>query len=480
MDRDGLVEKLVQILGPGRVVTSYEELLVYECDGLTINKALPEVVVLPETTEEVQAIVRLATRSHVPFVARGAGTGLSGGALPVEGGILISLVRMNRILEVDTANRRAVVQPGVVNQDLNDEVAPLGLHFAPDPSSQQACTIGGNVAENAGGPHTLKYGVTTNHVLGLEVVLPDGSLVSLGGKAEGMSGYDLISLLVGSEGTLGIVTSIIVKLTNLPEAVETILAMFDSMEAASRAVSTLISQGIVPATVELMDRLTIEAVEDYAHAGYPKDAEAILLIEVDGLREEVKEEAKVVAEICREGGARRIRKAKSEEERARIWQGRKKAFGAFGRISHSYYTMDGVIPRSKLPQVLPRVYDIGRRHGLRVANVFHAGDGNLHPIILFDERNEDQLQRALAMSREILEVCVEAGGTLSGEHGIGLEKMDIMPLVYAPEDLEVMKKVKRAFDPEGLSNPGKMFPGEEEVRMPLLRVPPSLETESES
>lgn len=478
MERDALVEELVRILGPEKVIAEYEELLVYECDGLTINRALPEVVVLPETTEEVQTIVRLADSGHVPFVARGAGTGLSGGALPLNGGILISMVRMNRVLEVDAANLRAIVQPGVVNQELNDQIQPLGLHFAPDPSSQESCTLGGNVAENAGGPHTLKYGVTTNHVLGLKVVLPDGSVTDIGGKAEASPGYDLISLLVGSEGTLGIVTEIVVRLTRLPEAVETVMAVFDSMEAASGTVSTVISRGVVPATVELMDRVTLGAVEDYAHAGYPKDAEAVLLIEVDGAREGVEEEAREVAELCREGGARTVRMAESDDERTRLWRGRKKAFGAFGRISRSYYTLDGVIPRSKLPEVLPRVYEIGERYGLRVANVFHAGDGNLHPIILFDERDEDQLHKALRMSREILKVCVETGGTLSGEHGIGLEKVDIMGLVYSPHDIEAMKKVKRAFDPRNICNPGKVLPGEE-VEMPIRRVPASLQTGSE-
>lgn len=477
MERDSLIEELVRILGRERVLADYEELLVYECDGLTINKALPDVVVLPETTEEVQAIVRLAGRMRVPFVARGAGTGLSGGALPLKGGILLSLVRMNRIVAVDAANLRAVVQPGVVNQVLNDEVQPLGLHFAPDPSSQQSCTLGGNVAENAGGPHTLKYGVTTNHVLGLKVVLPDGNVVDIGGKAEVGPGYDLISLLVGSEGTLGIVTEIVVRLTKLPEAVETIMAVFDSVEAASRAVSAIISKGMVPATVELMDRVTLGAVEDYAHAGYPKDAEAVLLIEVDGLRERVEEEARQIAPLCKENGARTVRTAESEDERERLWQGRRKAFGAFGRISRSYYTLDGVIPRSKLPEVLPRVYEIGEQYGLRVANVFHAGDGNLHPIILFDERDADQLHKALEMSREILKICVEAGGTLSGEHGIGLEKLDIMGLVYTPQDLEAMKRVKRAFDPQDLCNPGKVLPGED-VEMPLRRVPAAFLTGS--
>jgi glycolate oxidase len=478
MDRKALVEELTSILGRDRVIADYEELLVYECDGLTINKAMPDVVVLPESTEEVQAIVRLANRLDVPFLARGAGTGLSGGALPLRGGIVISMVRMNRILEVDPANRIAIVQPGVINQQLSDSVRHLGLHFAPDPSSQQSCTIGGNVAENAGGPHTLKYGVTTNHVLGLEMVLPDGEVVSLGGKAEDRVGYDLVGVVVGSEGTLGIVTKVMVRLTPLPEAVRTILAIYDSVEAATDTVSTIIAKGIIPATVEMMDRVTLGAVEDYIHAGYPKDAEAVLLIEVDGLREGVERRAAVIVDVCRRKGAREVRVAESEEERELLWQGRKRAFGAFGRVSRSYYTLDGVIPRSKLPEVLPKVYEIGRRYGLRVANVFHAGDGNLHPIILFDERDKDQVRKTLKASKEILRCCVEAGGTISGEHGIGLEKMEVMRLVYSPEDMEAMKRVKRAFDPRGLCNPGKIFPGDERMEMPILRVPAGLRAEA--
>lgn len=475
MDRKTLVKELESILGQERVISDYEDLLVYDCDGLTINKAVPDVVVLPESTEEVQAIVCLANRMEVPFVARGAGTGLSGGALPLRGGIVISLVRMNRILEVDAANRRAVVEPGVVNQQLSEAVRPLGLHFAPDPSSQQSCTIGGNVAENAGGPHTLKYGVTTNHVLGLEVVLPDGEVVFLGGKAEDGAGYDLVGLMVGSEGTLGIVTKVVVRLTPMPEALNTILAIYDSLDAATQTVSSIIAGGIIPAAVEMMDRVTLGAVEDYIQAGYPRDAEAVLLIEVDGLREGVERRAGTVVETCRKMGAREVRVARGEEQRALLWQGRKRAFGAFGRISRSYYTLDGVIPRSKLPEVLPKVYEVGRRYGLRIANVFHAGDGNLHPIILFDERDIDQVRRTLQAAGDILRLCVEAGGTISGEHGIGLEKMEAMKLVFSPEDMESMKRVKRAFDPSGLCNPGKIFP-EERVDIPFLRVPEALRT----
>ncbi len=473
-----MLEDLIRVLGPEKVISDYDDLLVYDCDGLTINKALPDVVVLPESTEEVQAVVRLANRLRIPFVARGAGTGLSGGALPLEGGILISLVRMNKILEVDAEGLRAVVQPGVVNLQLNEAVGPLGLHFAPDPSSQQSCTIGGNVAENAGGPHTFKYGVTTNHVLGLEVVLSDGRVVFLGGRAEESPGYDLVGLMVGSEGTLGLVTKVVARLTRLPEAVTTIMAVYDSVEDATKAVSMVIAKGIVPAALEMMDRVTLGAVEDYVHAGYPQDAEAVLLIEVDGLKEGVEGRASAIADICHKSGSREVRIAKTEEERTRLWEGRKRAFGAFGRVSRSYYTLDGVIPRSKLPSVLPQVYETGRRHGLTIANVFHAGDGNLHPIILFDEREPDQIQRALEASREILEHCVQAGGTISGEHGVGLEKIDMMGLVYSEADLEAMRKVKRALDPGGLCNPGKVFPGEAEVKMPLLRVPEGLRPEA--
>lgn len=474
MDRRGLVEDLVRLLGRHRVVADYEELLVYDSDGLTINKALPDVVVLPESTEEVQAVVRLAKRYSSPVVARGAGTGLSGGAVPLEGGIVLPMVRMNAILSVDARNRRAQVQPGVVNQQLNDALRPLGLHFAPDPSSQQSCTIGGNVAENAGGPHTLKYGVTTNHVLGLEVVLSDGSVAHLGGATEEKVGYDLVGIAVGSEGTLGIVTKVLVKLTRLPEEVKTILAVFDTVRAATEAVSAIIARGVIPATVEMMDRITLTAVEDYIHAGYPKDAEAVLLIDVDGLREGVERKTRMVIDLCREHSAREVRLASTEEERTLLWLGRKRAFGAFGRISKSYYTLDGVIPRSKLPEVLPKVYEVGDRFGFTIANVFHAGDGNLHPIILFDEREPGQVKRALEASREILHICVEAGGTISGEHGIGLEKLDMMGLVFSPEDIEAMRRVKRAFDPPGLLNPGKVLPGGSELNLPLLRVPDGL------
>lgn len=471
VERNALIAELVRLLDRDRVITRYEQLLVYECDGLTINKALPDVVVLPETTEEVASVVRLAAEWDVPFVARGAGTGLSGGALALEGGILLSLVKMDQILEIDPKNHRAVVQPGVVNEVLNRALRPLGLQYAPDPSSQQSCTLGGNVAENAGGPHTLKYGVTTNHVLGLTVVLPDGERVALGGRVIDPPGYDLVGLLVGSEGTLGIVTEIVVQLIPLPEAVETVLAVFDAVEDASQAVSAVIAQGIIPAAVEMMDRATLRAVEEYIHAGYPKDADAVLLIEVDGLREAVREQQRAVVALCEAHGAREVRVAASEEERTRLWLGRKRAFGAFGRLSPSYYTMDGVIPRSRLPEVLPQVYAIAASHGLGVANVVHAGDGNLHPILLFDERDEEQLQAALTAAREILRVCVSVGGTLSGEHGVGLEKVDLMPLVFSEADLEAMRRVKVLFDPKGRCNPGKILPGGAPLSMPLLRVP---------
>jgi glycolate oxidase len=453
-----LIDALQQIVGPGNLIHDPEEKLVYECDGLTMFKAVPDVVVFPTSTQQVADIVRLAHRERIPFVARGGGTGLSGGALAVEGGIMIALTKLNRILDIDLENQRAVVQPGVVNLWITQAVAAQGYYYAPDPSSQQACTIGGNVAENSGGPHTLKYGVTTNHVLGLEIVLPDGRVIETGGPAEDYPGYDLTGLMVGSEGTLGIVTKVIVRLLRKPEAVKTLMAVFESLDDASNAVSEVIGQGIVPAAIEMMDRLALEAVEAYIHAGYPTDAGGVLLIELDGLRDGMEEMADQIAEIARKHNAREVRVAKDERERELLWLGRKRAFGAMGRISPSYYVQDGVIPRTRLPEVLRRIHDIAARRGVRIANVFHAGDGNLHPLLLFDERDPEQRARVLQASEEVLRVCAEVGGSLSGEHGIGIEKREDMPLVFAEADLAAMQKVRQAFDPHNLCNPGKIFP----------------------
>ena len=446
------------IVGKSAVLSDPEELLVYESDGLTLFRALADFVVFPTDTQQVAELVKLASREKIPFVARGAGTGLSGGCLPTEGGLVISLVRMNRVLEVDYENQIAVVEPGLVNLHLSWAVGPSGYYYAPDPSSQQACTIGGNIANNSGGPHTLKYGVTTNHVLGLEVVMPDGEVVWLGGKTRDPQGYDLVGLFVGSEGTFGIATKVVVRILKKPPAVRTILAVFAEIDQASEAVSAIIGQGLVPAALEMMDQVTIQAVEDAFGCGYPRDAGAALLIELDGLEVGLDREAERVMAACRECGAREVRLARDEAERALLWKGRKSAFGAYGRISPAYMVMDGVIPRTKLPQVLRRVNEIVSAHQLRVGNVFHAGDGNLHPNILYDPRKPGEEERVVKAGAEILKVCADVGGSISGEHGIGIEKMDYMPFIFSPADLATMQRVKEAFNPDGRCNPGKIFP----------------------
>jgi glycolate oxidase len=450
--------ELDSMLGRGGVLSDPDELLVYESDGLTLFRALADFVVFPTSTEQVAAIVKLANRENLPFVARGAGTGLSGGCLPSEGGIVISLMRMNRVLEVDYDNQIAVVEPGLVNLHLSWKVGPRGYYYAPDPSSQQACTIGGNIANNSGGPHTLKYGVTTNHVLGLEVVMPDGEIVWLGGKTRETPGYDVVGVFVGSEGTFGIATKIVVRILKKPQAVKTVLAVFNEVNRASAAVSAIIARGLVPAAVEMIDQLTMQAVEDAFGCGYPRDAAAALLIEIDGLAVGMETLADRIVEACRECGARDVRTARDETERQLLWKGRKSAFGAYGRISPAYMVMDGVIPRTKLPYVLGRVNEIVGAHGLRVGNVFHAGDGNLHPNILYDPRIEGEEARVVAAGAEIMKVCAEVGGSISGEHGIGLEKADFMPFIFSAADLELMTRLKAAFNPTNLCNPGKIFP----------------------
>src|SRR6266542_2305589 len=456
--KPGLRRELESLLGGGAVLSDPEELLVYESDGLTLFQALADFVVFPTSVEQVAAVVRLANRENLPFVARGAGTGLSGGCLPAEGGLVISLMRMNRILEVDYANQIAVVEPGLVNLHLSWAVGPQGFYYAPDPSSQQACTIGGNIANNSGGPHTLKYGVTVNHVLGLEVVLPDGEIVWLGGRTREAQGYDLTGLFVGSEGTFGIATKIVVRILRRPQAVKTVLAVFDSIEAASESVSAVIGRGLIPAAMEMIDQLTISAVEDAFGCGYPRDAAAALLIELDGLAAGMEGQAERVIAACRDNGARDVRAAHDEAERQLLWKGRKSAFGAYGRISPAYMVMDGVIPRTKLPEVLRRVNEIVAAHGLRVGNVFHAGDGNLHPNILSDPRKPGEEARVVEAGGEIMKVCADVGGSISGEHGIGLEKVDYMSLIFSEADLAFMHRVKEAFNPSGLCNPGKIFP----------------------
>jgi len=456
--KTALRRELEAIVGPGGVLSDPDELLVYESDGLTLFRALADFVVFPTSAEHVAAVVRLAGREGLPFVARGAGTGLSGGCLPAEGGLVISMMRMNRVLEVDYENQLAVVEPGLVNLHLSWAVGPKGYYYAPDPSSQQACTLGGNIANNSGGPHTLKYGVTTNHVLGLEVVMPDGDIVWLGGRTRATPGYDLAGVFVGSEGTFGIATKIVVRILKKPQAVKTVLAVFDQVDHASAAVSAIIARGLVPAAVEMIDQLTIQAVEDAFGCGYPRDAAAALLVELDGLRVGMEAQAERIVQACRDAGAREVRTARDEAERALLWKGRKSAFGAYGRVSPAYMVMDGVIPRTKLPYVLRRVNEIVAAHGLRVGNVFHAGDGNLHPNILYDPRVPGAEARVVEAGAEIMKVCAEVGGSISGEHGIGLEKADFMPFIFSAADLAVMQRLKNAFNPTGLCNPGKVFP----------------------
>jgi glycolate oxidase len=449
-----LVADLERAVGADAVVSEPAQVRTYECDGLTGHRATPQAVVLPRTTAGVQAAVRVCHERGIPFVARGAGTGLSGGAVPVAEGIVIGLARMNAILEVDVPNRRVRVQPGVANLDVTRAVAPHGLYYAPDPSSQQVCTIGGNVAENSGGAHCLKYGFTTNHVLELEVVLADGEVVRL--DREG--GLDLLGAFVGSEGTLGIATEVVVGVLPRPQRVETLLAAFPSTDAAGEVVSAVIAAGIVPAAIEMMDAVTIRAAEAAVGAGLPLDAGAVLLVELDGPAAEVEVTLKGVRECCAAGLATEVRVAATEAERLAFWRGRKAAFAAMGRISPDYYVQDGVVPRTRLPETLRRISDLSRTHGLEVANVFHAGDGNLHPLVLYDGAVEGESERAAELARQILEACVDAGGSLTGEHGIGLDKACHMPLMYSEDDLATMLRLRAAFDPDGLCNPGKAFP----------------------
>jgi glycolate oxidase len=469
---ESLIREVKSLLGVASVLDKPEDLLLYEFDG-SVEKARPELVVFPYTTEDVSNVVRLAAKYEVPVVGRGAGTGLSGGALARGGGVMIVFARMNRILDIDLAQRRAVVQPGVVNLEITRAVESAGFYFAPDPSSAKSCTIGGNVAENAGGPHTLAYGVTTNHVAALELVLPDGEVVRVGTKHGDAAGYDLCGLLVGSEGTLALVTEITVKLSRKPESVKTLLAVFTTIDDASHAVTEMTAQGITPAACEMMDGWTLGVVEDYIHAGFPRDSGAVLLIEVEGLREAVQEQAAAVEEVCKRCHAREVRLAKDEHERDLLWKGRKNAFGALGRIAPSNYVLDGVIPRSKLPQVMQRVREIGERFRFRVGNIFHAGDGNLHPILLYDPRDNDQFERAIAASQEIMRVCVELGGALTGEHGVGMEKNELMPLMFSEADFALMRRVHDAFNPDSALNPGKIFPlskGCGEIRIKKKKV----------
>jgi glycolate oxidase len=452
-----ILNEFRSIVGERSLVSSPEELHTYESDGLTNFRVLPRAVLLPSSAEQVQSIVRVCHREKIPFVARGSGTGLSGGALPVENGIVLCLARMNRILEVDLPNARVVVEPGVCNLDVTGRVQPQEYFYAPDPSSQSVCTIGGNVAENAGGAHCLKYGFTTTHVLGLEVVLPDGSLVHLGGKTLDTPGYDLAGVFVGAEGTLGIATKIILRIVKRPECVRTLLAAFPSTNEAGAAVSGIIAAGMLPAAIEMMDHLSIQAAEAAVHANYP-DCGGLLLVELDGPLAEVEALMSRVDEICRSNGAWEIRVAQSEAERALVWKGRKSAFAAMGRISPNYIIQDGVIPRTALPRVLSEIDRLSQQAGLRVANVFHAGDGNLHPLVLYDRRIPGQKEAAEALSLQILELCTAAGGSITGEHGVGEDKKKMMSKMFAEPDLATMQRVRCAFDPLQLSNPTKVFP----------------------
>ena len=445
------------MVGETGLITEPQELRTYECDGLTNFRVTPAAVLLPATGEQVRQIVSICHREQIAFVARGSGTGLSGGALPVAGGVVISLARLSRILEIDYDNQRVVVEPGVINAMVTQAVSGKGFFYAPDPSSQSVCSIGGNVAENSGGAHCLKYGFTTTHVLGLEVVLPDGEVVQLGGPALDRPGYDLAGVFVGSEGTLGVVTKIILRIVKRPEVIQTLLAAFNSTNEAGTAVSAIIRAGMVPAAIEMMDRLAIQAAEAAVHAGYPA-CDGLLLVELDGPAAEVEALMAQVRELCTQCGAWEIRVAQSETERMLIWKGRKAAFAAMGRISPNYIVQDGVIPRTALPRVMSEIVRLSATAGLRVANVFHAGDGNLHPLVLYDRNVPGQEPAAETLAGDILRLCVEAGGSITGEHGVGEEKKEFMSAMFAEPDLDTMQLVRCAFDPDQLSNPGKIFP----------------------
>jgi len=458
MVSSSVLKRLRNVVGPAAVIVDPARLLVYESDGLTAYRELPSAVVLPETTDQVQAVVEVLADADLPFVPRGAGTGLSGGALAIDGAVIVGTARMNRILAIDPANRTARVQPGVINAHLTLATRPHGLYYAPDPSSQSACTLGGNVAENSGGPHCLKYGVTARYVTGLTVVTPTGDCLELGGFGR-VAGLDLVGLFVGSEGCFGIVTEIETRLLPLPESVRTLLAIFDAVEDAGRAVTEIMARGLLPAALEIVDGPTIRAVEaSIFAAGYPTDAGAALVVEFDGVDAGLDEDAAQAAECCHAAGARDVRSATAEQDRLNLWRARKKAFGAMGRIAPDLLVQDATVPRTQLPAVLHSIAEIGERYGLSIANVFHAGDGNLHPNILFDRRDADELARVERASKEIMQVCVDAGGTITGEHGVGLDKRGYMELIHSPAELSAMADVKEAFDPAWRCNAGKVLP----------------------
>lgn len=453
-----MLHRLRRIVGDDGLLCTPEELLVYECDAYLVEKHAPDAVVFPASTDQVVAIVRLCNEFGVPIVPRGAGTSLSGGCLPIGGGVMIALTRMHQILEVNLRDRYAVVESGLINAHLAKKLEGSGCHYAPDPSSQITCTIGGTVATNAGGAHTLKYGVTVNHILGAELVLPDGTVTRLGGPTEDAPGYDLLGLFVGSGGTLGIVTKVVVRLTRDPAAYRTVLVVFETVREATEAISHIIGAGIVPAALELMDRGIIRAAEEAFHFGIPASAAAVVVIEVDGLEVAVDEEARKIADICRNHGATDIRSAVSDEERQQLWNYRKRGAATIGRLSPSYCTQDGVVPRTKLPEALDVIAECADRYGLHIVNLAHAGDGNLHPVLLFDDRQQEQLERVLKASDEILGKCLELGGSVTGEHGIGVEKLHMMDKMFQPIDLEVMADVREVFDPTGRCCPGKAIP----------------------
>ncbi|MGD8881921.1 MAG: FAD-linked oxidase C-terminal domain-containing protein [Desulfobacterales bacterium] len=457
MDTPELIGRLKEIVGPENVLNSEMDLMLYSYDA-SLDKAKPDVVVLPDSTEEVSKIMALAYKEKIPILGRGSGTNLTGGTVPLKGGIVVHFSRMNRILEIDYANRTATVQPGIITLDLQTEVLKNGFVYQPDPASQKVSTIGGNVAENSGGPHCLKYGVTSNHVQGLEIVLNDGTVIKTGGKARDHVGYDIAALFVGSEGTIGLVTQAVLKLERAPETVKTMLAVFDAIEDGANTVSAIIAEGIIPATLEMMDNTVMRAVEETIKVGYPLDAACVLIIELDGMPEGMDDNARKIIEICRQNNVREVKLAKNEAERTVLWAGRKGAFGSVGQVRPSYLCCDGTVPRTKLPEVLSQVIALGKKYNLPIGNVFHAGDGNLHPLIMFDERNEDERQRVFKISTEILKACADAGGTISGEHGVGMEKLKETAFIFNACDLEFERQIKRAFDPDDIINPGKMIP----------------------
>lgn len=457
MKREDLIKRLQDIVGEDNVLFSEMDLTLYGYDA-SMERGRPDAVVLPGSTEEVCQIMALAHEDRIPVVGRGSGTNLSGGTIPTRGGIVVHFSRMNRILEIDIPNRTVTVEPGLITLDLQNRLLAEGFVYVPDPASQKVSTLGGNLGENSGGPHCLKYGVTTNHVLGAELVLYDGSVVWTGGKSQDNPGYDLTGLLVGSEGTLGLVTKMILKIIRAPEKVKTLLAIFDAIEDASNTVSAIIAEGILPATLEMMDNVVMQAVEASVQAGYPLDAAAVLIIELDGMEDGMERQAEKILEICKRYDVRDVQLAKDDAERDKLWAGRKGAFGAITRLKPSYMVGDGTVPRTKLPEVLRKVMETAKKYDLLIGNVFHAGDGNLHPLILFDERDEEEREKARKAAVEILKICADAGGTISGEHGIGMEKKREMFFIFSESDLESMRQVKRAFDPEDILNPGKVIP----------------------